>query len=227
MMIIDGGCRDKIMVVNTHIHWDPEYSDVKLMQVQILLEKLEDAMVSVSNRSASERAGGGRGRPLPNNTILQATKEIPLLIAGDFNSIPESGVYKLMSERSVDGSHPDFQNFSYGKYTTQGMKHSLNLGSSYNDIVGEPSFTNYTGTVKYYHYHDHLRPLSLMFALFCCVGDFVGVLDYVWYSKSCLQVERVLSPVEEPVVLAQNGALPNPYMCSDHIPLLADFSLNA
>jgi len=30
-----------LVVVNTHIHWDPEYPDVKLMQVCMLLEELE------------------------------------------------------------------------------------------------------------------------------------------------------------------------------------------
>src|SRR5215471_4684772 len=32
----------RVVVANAHIHWDPAYSDVKLVQVAMLMEELED-----------------------------------------------------------------------------------------------------------------------------------------------------------------------------------------
>lgn len=213
--------RDRLIVVNTHIHWDPDYADVKLMQTQLLVEKLEDVLISQHSRmlqdrgesptSTNQRSGGARGRggafagasAVSNShaaSVIAAMQEIPVVVTGDFNSVPGSGVYKLLAEKGVDGNHEDFLSNSYGKYSQQGLRHSVGLKSSYAEISGEPSFTNYT-------------------------GDFVGVLDYVWFSPQTLRVERILDTIDEAVVMNQNGALPNPYMCSDHLPLLADMSL--
>lgn len=214
--------RDRLIVVNTHIHWDPDYADVKLMQTQLLIEKLEDVLISQHSRMLQERgessatgqrsnstrgrggyAGGNNGHSGSGHhaaSVIAAMQEIPVIVTGDFNSVPGSGVYKLLSDRGVDGNHEDFLNNNYGKYSQQGLRHNVGLKSSYGEVAGEPAFTNYT-------------------------GDFVGVLDYVWYSPQTLRVERILDTVDESVVLNQNGALPNPYMCSDHLPLVTDVSL--
>jgi len=160
------------ILVNTHIHWDPAFCDVKLVQVALMLEQLE--------------------------LLSQNYRNPAMIIAGDFNSMTDSGVYQLLATRQVDGAHRDFNSFDYGKYTSGGIKHALELKSAYHAVLGvEPSFTNYT-------------------------GDFVGTLDYIWATKS-MQPVRVLTPVPEEIVLSLCGALPNPFMCSDHIPLVADF----
>jgi CCR4-NOT transcription complex subunit 6 len=170
---------DLIVLVNTHIHWDPDFSDVKLMQVQMLLEQLEAWVDEFST---------------PNHRI-------PLILGGDFNSMPDSGVYQLLMEGFLPGDHSDFLGYTYGDYTDSGLKHSFRLQSANGSLSGEPAFTNYT-------------------------GDFNGVLDYIWYSDNSLNVERALMGVDESVVHAYNGALPNPHMPSDHIPLVTDFVQN-
>jgi CCR4-NOT transcription complex subunit 6 len=170
---------DLLVFVNTHIHWDPDFSDVKLMQVQMLLEQLEDWVEEYST---------------PNHRI-------PLILGGDFNSMPDSGVYQLLVDGFVPGDHPDFLGYTYGQYTDEGLRHSFQLHSANATLAGEPAFTNYT-------------------------GDFNGVLDYIWYSANSLTVERALNGVDESVIHAYNGALPNPHMPSDHIPLVTDFVQN-
>lgn len=170
---------DMLMLVNTHIHWDPDFSDVKLMQVQILLEQLEAWVDEYSSPQY----------------------RMPLILGGDFNSMPDSGVYQLLVEGYLPGSHPDFLGYTYGDYTDSGLKHSFPLSSAYASLASEPPFTNYT-------------------------GDFNGVLDYIWFTGDCLNVERALLGVDESVVHAYNGALPNPHMPSDHIPLVSDFVQN-
>eukprot|EP01127_Copromyxa_protea_P013202 TRINITY_DN3529_c0_g1_i1.p1 TRINITY_DN3529_c0_g1~~TRINITY_DN3529_c0_g1_i1.p1 ORF type:complete len:901 (+),score=138.88 TRINITY_DN3529_c0_g1_i1:76-2703(+) len=167
---------DKIMVINTHIHWDPAFCDVKAMQVQMLLERIEDFKKTYSSRGAA----------------------LPMIVCGDFNSVPSSAAYQLLSTGHVAGTHADFANHDYGRYIKNGLNHKLELKSAYNEVCSEePAYTNYT-------------------------GDFVGALDYIWYSDNTLSAERVLEVPPEEVVINHNGALPNPFMCSDHIPIVAD-----
>jgi len=163
-----------ILVSNTHIHWNPEHKDVKLMQVQLLIEEL---------------------------AALTAPKtkwhKIPLIVAGDFNSSVDSGPYDLLANGKLKPRHMDLDPFGYGAYTVHGMQHHLLLSSAYAPI-GEPPFTNFT-------------------------GDFVGVLDYIWFSQDSLAVSKVLQPVDEETV--RTSKLPNAYMHSDHIYLLSEFYL--
>lgn len=52
--------------------------------------------------------------------------------------------------------------------------------------------------------------------------DSAGAVLTVARPLKNLQVCKVLKPVDEEVVLGQTGALPNAYMCSDHIPLACE-----
>ena len=63
---------DYIMVACSHLFWDPHYSDVKLVQSVLLMRELE----------CLERQ---------MRLKLDGAKEIPLVLAGDFNSTPDSG----------------------------------------------------------------------------------------------------------------------------------------
>merc|ERR1711916_333693 len=91
--------------------------------------------------------------------------------------------------------------YFYGEYTTKGMKHPFQFASAYAPLGPKLAFTNYT-------------------------GDFIGVLDYIWYSTPHFNTLKVLQPVDEESVLKQTGALPNAYYCSDHISLCAEFELS-
>jgi len=161
-----------MLVCNTHIHWNPEHKDVKLIQVQMLIEQLS---AITSPKSKWHR--------------------IPMVVCGDFNSLVDSGPYELLSTGLIKPRHPDLEPFNYGAYSSHGYHHAFQLSSAYAPI-GEPSFTNYT-------------------------GDFVGVLDYLWYTQDSLSVSKVLQPVDEETVRLTR--LPNAYMNSDHISLLSEF----
>lgn len=134
-----------------------------------------------------------------------------MIICGDFNSIPSSAAYELLYAGNVSGAHEDFTHHDYGQYTKNGLSHKMELKSAYKEVFSEePSFTNYTGTT----WEDE--------SLTSCEGDFVGALDYIWYTDNTLTVDRVLQVPPEEVVINHNGALPNPFMCSDHVPIVAD-----
>ena len=113
----------KLVLANTHLHWDPEYNDVKAMQVAVLLEELQGVVKKYTN-----------GRDDIN--------KIPLVICGDFNSQKDSAVYQFFSQ-GVSKNHYDLKDRDYGKYTSEGMAHPFHLRSAY-DVVGELPFTNFT-----------------------------------------------------------------------------------
>jgi len=164
------GRRRKLCVANTHIFWDPEYADVKLWQTWVLCQELSKLVLS---------------------------RDLPLLLCGDFNSVPNSAVYQLLETQQIrSNEHEAFQKDHYGllpPYTE--MTHHLVLDSAYKTI-GEPQYTNYT-------------------------GHFIGVLDYVWYSRNHLRAISVLD-VNGETELSKETALPNSELSSDHICLMAE-----
>ena len=115
----------KVVIANTHLHWDPEYNDVKAMQVAVLLEELQAVV---------KRYIGNR----------EDINKIPVVICGDFNSQMDSAVYQFFSDGNVR-NHGDLRDRDYGKYTSEGMTHPFHLRSAY-DIIGELPFTNFTPT---------------------------------------------------------------------------------
>lgn len=70
--------RQLLLVANAHMHWDPEYSDVKLIQTMMFLSEL---------KSIAERAAGSvlSGSPTPD------PGSVPIVLCADLNSLPDSG----------------------------------------------------------------------------------------------------------------------------------------
>lgn len=167
----------RLVVVNAHIHWDPQYRDVKLVQVALLIEEVEKIANSfakypprlppqVSPTNGLDKTVSSKPPP----TYSDGTK-IPLIICGDFNSVPQSGVYELLSAGSVPPNHPDFMAHLYGKYTSEGLRHRFGLKSAYS-VAGEIPVTNYTPSYQ-------------------------GVIDYIWFSTGNLAVNAVLGEVDK------------------------------
>jgi CCR4-NOT transcription complex subunit 6 len=69
-----------LLVCTAHIHWDPEFCDVKLVQTMMLMHELR--------LIADEFNPPG----LPNKNVPPNDK-VHLLMCGDFNSLPESGEF--------------------------------------------------------------------------------------------------------------------------------------
>ena len=66
-----------ILVTTAHIHWDPEFCDVKLIQTMMLMAELKNI---VKETTTKFRPGGGSN-----------TNSLPLILCGDLNSLPDSG----------------------------------------------------------------------------------------------------------------------------------------
>lgn len=65
-----------LLVANAHMHWDPEYSDVKLVQTMMFVSELKNILEKASSRPGSPTAD-------PHS--------IPLVLCADLNSLPDSG----------------------------------------------------------------------------------------------------------------------------------------
>lgn len=153
----------KIIVANAHMHWNPEFRDVKLVQAAMLMEQLEMLGNQFAKRPSQVKCHENF-KP-PNYTSGQ---QIPTLVCGDFNSTPDSGVYEFLNKGSAPGNHEDFMDHVYGTYTSEGLKHNYALRSAYSNI-GEMPFTNLTpgfqGNIDYIWYTSNTLAAS------CLLGE--------------------------------------------------------
>lgn len=198
---------DRLIIANAHVHWDPAYKDVKLIQSAILMEeitKLADKWSktpALTDKKAIPVPGSTEPPVKPKPSIHYARgADLPLIICGDFNSVPHSTVYDIFAHGKLIESHPDLGNRLYGNLSKQGMTHPFALKSAY-DSIGELSFTNYT-------------------------PDYKEVIDYIWYSSNCLQVSSLLGDVDKEYLKRVPG-FPNWHFPSDHIPLVSNFAVKA
>ncbi|KAE8645782.1 hypothetical protein Csa_017169 [Cucumis sativus] len=176
----------KRQLANTHINGNQELKDVKLWQVHTLLKGLEKIAVSA---------------------------DIPMLVCGDFNSVPGSAPHHLLARGSVNVSKPALklssllfyigtmispQVSAYSSFAIKGVGIGLDKQRKRLDpTTNEPLFTN-------------------------CTRDFIGTLDYIFYTADTLTVESLLELLDEES-LRKDTALPSPVWSSDHIALLAEF----
>lgn len=203
----------RIIIGNAHLLWDPEYADVKLVQVAILMEQVTKyaekwaKRPACPNKAAFHRSQVDDGvvhhsdeRPMTPRPSAEypSGPQIPLIICGDFNCASDSGVYELITNGSVPGNHSDMGTRGYGSLTRDGMAHPFKLKSAYVSPQ-QLSFTNYT-------------------------PNFTGILDYIWYSTNALHVQELLGNVDEEYLRRVPG-FPNHWFPSDHLPLKADFSV--
>ena len=86
-----------VLVVNVHVHWDPEYCDVKLIQCIMLSFRLRDIASNVSKRYY------GLTTPDP--------QKVPIIFTGDMNSLPDSGVLEFFLKGETPYVHKDFRYF--------------------------------------------------------------------------------------------------------------------
>ncbi|KAF8070084.1 glucose-repressible alcohol dehydrogenase transcriptional effector [Lyophyllum atratum] len=213
----DKQTRTRFIIANAHIHWDPVYRDVKLVQTALLVDEIEKIASNFAKypppppptpAAATAESEGDKDDPSAASTskpplprpaphYSDGTK-IPLIICGDFNSVPESGVYEFLSTGQLSATHADFMSHKYGKYTTEGLRHRLGLKSAYAAPgAGGPPLTNYTPSYQ-------------------------GSIDYVWYSSANLAVNAVLGEVDKGYLEKVVG-FPNAHYPSDHVCIVSEF----
>ncbi|OEL18570.1 Carbon catabolite repressor protein 4-like protein 3 [Dichanthelium oligosanthes] len=105
----------KLVLGNIHVLFNPKRGDVKLGQIRLLLEKA--------------------------NALAAKWNEIPIVLAGDFNSTPdlsgldssEFGLYELSSSLKYQWSEEEVRNAT-GYSNVMVAEHPLKLSSSYGNL---------------------------------------------------------------------------------------------
>ena len=171
------------IVANTHLVASHSYKDVKIVQAAVLLEELTKITADYATR-------------LP--LLYPSLYDIPLVLAGDFNSLPNSAVYQLLSTGHLEPYHEEFGGHSYGGLTTMGFRSPYCLASAYEATGEDSNFTIYT---------PHLK----------------GTVDYIWYNRAAMQATRVLGPADDAYTKKVPG-FPSEHFPSDHVKLVAEFA---
>ncbi|XP_034185364.1 CCR4-NOT transcription complex subunit 6-like twin isoform X1 [Osmia lignaria lignaria] len=182
-----------ILVCTAHIHWDPEFCDVKLIQTMMLSNEL---------RSILDQAGQSfRPGHKPDSSNVQ------LLLCGDFNSLPDSGVIEFLTSGRVAADHRDFKDLAYksclqkisGCDKPNEFTHSFKLASAYSEDI--MPYTNYT-------------------------FEFKGIIDYIFYSKQSMVPLGLLGPLSADWFKDHKVVgCPHPHVPSDHFPLLVELEM--
>ncbi|CAG7902952.1 unnamed protein product [Brassica rapa] len=184
------GKRQLLCVANTHVNISHELKDVKLWQVHTLLKGLEK---------------------------IAASADIPMLVCGDFNTVPASAPHSLLAVGKVDPMHPDLMVDPLGILRPHAkLTHHLPLVSAYS------SFARMGGSLTAEQQRRRMDPASNEPLFTNCTRDFIGTLDYIFYTADTLTVESLLELLDEES-LRKDTALPSPEWSSDHIALLAEF----
>jgi len=188
------GSKQLLCVANTHIHANPELNDVKLWQVHTLLKGLE----KIANSA-----------------------DIPMLVAGDFNSIPGSAAHSLLVKGKVEPSQLDPAADPLNILRDQKLHHSLPLVSAYSVLW---DFTPTNEQLK--KQRGRLDPTTHE-PLFTNINkDFKATLDYILFTRDSLVPRALLElPLETEVQSRPNEGLPNANWSSDHVCLMAEFQV--
>ncbi|XP_042520019.1 carbon catabolite repressor protein 4 homolog 5 isoform X2 [Macadamia integrifolia] len=199
-----------LLLVNIHVLFNPNRGDIKLGQVRLLLERA--------------------------HAISQEWGNIPVVIAGDLNSMPKSPIYQFLASSSLDillhdrrkisgqieneiSSRPltaqleDAHRWSEEELRLAAgcdgvtqLQHHLKLCSAYTGIPGSYRTRDNCGEPLATSYHS----------------KFMGTVDYIWHSQGLVPVGVVETlPVD---ILRKIRGLPNEKWGSDHLALVCELA---
>tara|TARA_B110001450_G_scaffold220096_1_gene215408 strand:- start:47 stop:1639 length:1593 start_codon:yes stop_codon:yes gene_type:complete len=192
------GKRQLLCVANTHIHANTELNDVKLWQVHTLLKGLEK---------------------------IAASAEIPMVVCGDFNSVPGSAAHNLLSNGRVDGAHPELATDPFGILRPPSkLQHPLPLVSAYTALSKQPCLESEAADRQ----RTRMDAQGTGEPIFTnCTDGFFGTLDYIFYTDDTLAPLSLLELPSEKECRNKYGGLPNTQCSSDHVALMAEFQWGA
>ncbi|RZB92667.1 Carbon catabolite repressor protein 4-like 5 isoform C [Glycine soja] len=210
----------RFVVGNIHVLFNPNRGDIKLGQVRLLLDKAYK--------------------------LSQEWGNIPVIIAGDLNSVPQSAIYKFLSSSKLDIQLHDRRNMS-GQLEIQtnrvfrsqiGDDASISMSVSrqlYRWSVEELRLASgaegvtrlqhqlklcsaYSGVPGNHRTRDDIgEPLATSYH-----SKFMGTVDYIWHSEDLIPV-RVLEtlPID---TLRRSRGLPSEKWGSDHLAVVCEFA---
>ncbi|XP_016987842.1 2',5'-phosphodiesterase 12 [Drosophila rhopaloa] len=164
-----------VLVANTHLYFHPDADHIRLLQTgfsMLFIEHLITQAVKDFNICSRQNIG--------------------LIFCGDFNSVPECGIYKLMTEQVADESLEDWRSNSEEAVSNVQLSQPFKMVSA----CGAPEYTHYTTL-------------------------FSGCLDYIFYQNDCFELKRYV-PLPTEDQLKADAGIPSAVFPSDHVALVAD-----
>lgn len=148
------------------------------------------------------------------NNLHQKLSEIKnssvrLILSGDFNSLPGSGIVAFLQESRVSMDHPVFLGNDYSEC----LKKYLQIPEDSTDYTHAFSLTNaYDGTATDVEWTNK-------------TNNFEGIIDYIFVDKS-IKVLQVLGGVKNEWMISHDYiGCPNADVPSDHIPLVVEIEI--
>ncbi|XP_055826081.1 carbon catabolite repressor protein 4 homolog 5 isoform X2 [Solanum dulcamara] len=196
----------RFLVGNIHVLYNPNRGDIKLGQVRLFLESAQ--------------------------RLSQEWGDIPVVLAGDLNSMPQSAMYQFLTSNKLDiqmhdrkqisGQIHPLQNRSFYprlsyRWSNEELMlatgtgsslliHQLQLHSAYAGTPGSSRTRENSGEPLATSYHS----------------KFMGTVDYIWHTTEFVPV-RVLDtlPVD---ILRRTRGLPSKKWGSDHLSLVCELA---
>ncbi|VDQ09500.1 unnamed protein product [Trichobilharzia regenti] len=171
-----------------------------------------------TSRSAAKQLSPTLSRSVPLSSIIalpgpfSPAINMPVILCGDLNSLPESGVIEFLTKGSVSLTHSDFLNNGYKymfkdwrlleKWAIDGnsLRHHFTFDRAYQDSEGM-CLTNFT-------------------------YDFKGMIDYVLFTRQHFRLLGSLDQICEPWFQEKKIlGCPHVHIPSDHFALLVELEL--
>jgi len=178
------------LVASTHLFWDPAFPDVKLAQTERLLAETREFVRAF--RKASGASGEKSAGDSPQKT------SVPMIVAGDFNSVPGSDVHAA-ALRGVPGASPGTPGTPLKSAYAEALKRPDALIAKPSDGRDCVSADPTTGEPR----HTNVTP------------GFTECIDYVFVSDDVVVVAA--EPISGPA--ATFAGLPDLAHPSDHLPI--------
>lgn len=164
-----------IAVANTHLYFHPDADHIRLLQIGFSMLLVEDFVKKFKEQ--------------------YSTNDVSLLFCGDFNSVPECGIFKLMTERFVPKTFIDWSSKQEEAVSGVDLKQPFSMNSA----CGTNIKTNFT-------------------------PGFKECIDYIFYQTDKFSVTKIIEmPSEED--LEAHIAIPSVSFPSDHVAILAEFQI--
>lgn len=163
------------VVANTHLYFHPDADHIRLLQIGISMILVEDFIKKFKEKFS--------------------TNDISLIFCGDFNSVPECGIYKLMTEGHVPANFIDWKSKEEEAVRDVELTQPFKMVSA----TGNENVTNFT------------------------VG-FKECIDYIFIQNDKFNVTKTIEmPSKED--LEAHLAIPSVTFPSDHIAILAELEI--
>ncbi|XP_057331515.1 CCR4-NOT transcription complex subunit 6-like-B [Microplitis mediator] len=156
-----------VLITTTHLHWNPAFCDVKLLQTFLLTTEINKMLEKSCILSGKDKI---------------TSSDIKLILCGDFNSKTDSGVYEFLVSGQIAANHPDFRNLNYraavnkifgNPESTDAIRNNLNLLSACKEDA--MVFTNFT-----YYFQAVIDFIFYRSSNIIPIG-FYGMMDIQWF----------------------------------------------